>query len=184
MTTRSTQAASPTASTEPDADPVPPRTAVGIALAAARIVLGWVFLWAFLDKTFGLGFATTEADSWLAGGSPTSGFLASREGVFAGAFHALVGHAWVDWAFMLGMLLVGAALILGVAMRPAAVGAVGLMASLWLASVPLENNPVVDEHVVYAVLAVTLAATRAGHRLGAGRYWARLPLVRRLPWLA
>ncbi|MEU4541590.1 hypothetical protein AB0G15_42860, partial [Streptosporangium sp. NPDC023825] len=26
--------------------------------AIARIGLGWIFLWAFLDKTFGWGFAT------------------------------------------------------------------------------------------------------------------------------
>ena len=28
-----------------------------------RILLGFTFLWAFVDKTFGLGFATTKA--WL-----------------------------------------------------------------------------------------------------------------------
>ena len=26
--------------------------------ATLRIVMGWIFLWPFLDKTFGLGFAT------------------------------------------------------------------------------------------------------------------------------
>src|SRR5690606_6862690 len=44
-------------------------------LAAARIAIGWVFLWAFLDKTFGLGFATAREDAWINGGSPTFGFL-------------------------------------------------------------------------------------------------------------
>ena len=28
-------------------------------LAVGRIVIGWTFMWAFLDKVFGLGFATT-----------------------------------------------------------------------------------------------------------------------------
>ena len=48
--------------------------------------LGWVFLWAFLDKTFGLGFGTgLDAETgvvdrfgdaaWINGGSPTLGFL-------------------------------------------------------------------------------------------------------------
>ncbi len=27
-------------------------------LTIVRILLGWTFLWAFLDKTLGLGFAT------------------------------------------------------------------------------------------------------------------------------
>jgi thiosulfate dehydrogenase (quinone) large subunit len=43
--------------------------------AALRLSLGWVFLWAFLDKTFGLGYATESRDAWIDGGSPTFGFL-------------------------------------------------------------------------------------------------------------
>ena len=42
------------------------------ALALSRILLGFVFLWAFLDKTFGLGFATAAEKAWVAGGSPSS----------------------------------------------------------------------------------------------------------------
>ncbi|KAB8181764.1 hypothetical protein FH610_027020, partial [Microbispora catharanthi] len=34
------------------------------AWAAARIAIGWVFLWAFLDKLFGWGFATPTAKAW------------------------------------------------------------------------------------------------------------------------
>ncbi len=152
------------------------------ALGIVRILLGFVFLWSFLDKTFGL-YATAPGESWLAGDSPTSGYLGSLEGTFAGVFHAIAGQAWVDWSFMLGMGAVGTALILGVGMRLAAVGAVALMGSLYLTSLPLENNPIVDEHLIYAALAVALAATGAGDRLGAGRLWSELPLVRRTPWL-
>ncbi|WP_318272177.1 hypothetical protein [Microbispora triticiradicis] len=43
--------------------------------AAARVAVGWVFLWAFLDKLFGWGFATPAAKAWINGGSPTTGFL-------------------------------------------------------------------------------------------------------------
>ena len=35
-------------------------------LAGIRIAMGFIFLWAFLDKVFGLGFATTSDKSWLA----------------------------------------------------------------------------------------------------------------------
>ncbi|MFC4062642.1 hypothetical protein ACFOWE_30465, partial [Planomonospora corallina] len=38
-----------------------PRTPAAYAFGVARIALGWVFLWAFLDKMFGLGFATPAA---------------------------------------------------------------------------------------------------------------------------
>lgn len=44
-------------------------------LAATRIAVGFLMLWAFLDKLFGLGYSTPAAKSWLNGGSPTNGFL-------------------------------------------------------------------------------------------------------------
>jgi thiosulfate dehydrogenase [quinone] large subunit len=45
-------------------------TATRYLLAGIRLALGWVFLWAFLDKLFGLGHETAPAKSWLSGGSP------------------------------------------------------------------------------------------------------------------
>lgn len=57
------------------------------------------------------------------------------------------------------------------------------MGSLYLTSLPVENNPIVDEHMMYAALAVALASVRAGDVLGAGRWWAAMPAVRRSRWL-
>ena len=164
------------------ASAAPATAAPPAPLGIVRILLGFVFLWSFLDKAFGL-YATSSEESWLAGSSPTSGYLSGVGGPFAEAFHAMAGQAWVDWAFMLGMALVGLALIAGVALRPAAVGAICLMGSLYLTSLPLENNPIVDEHMMYAALAVALASVRAGDVLGAGRWWAAMPAVRRSRWL-
>ena len=45
------------------------------ALAVLRVATGFVFLWAFLDKTFGLGYSTPSAKAWIHSGSPTLGFL-------------------------------------------------------------------------------------------------------------
>jgi hypothetical protein len=42
-------------------------------LAVFRVVVGLEFLWAFLDKTFGLGYATPAARAWINGGSPIVG---------------------------------------------------------------------------------------------------------------
>ncbi|HEV2634497.1 MAG TPA: hypothetical protein VGX23_05090, partial [Actinocrinis sp.] len=47
------------------------------AIAIVRIGTGFMFLWAFLDKTFGLGYSTASAKAWIHGGSPTKGFLGS-----------------------------------------------------------------------------------------------------------
>jgi len=35
----------------------------GVFWGISRIALGWVFLWAFLDKAFALGFATGRLES-------------------------------------------------------------------------------------------------------------------------
>jgi thiosulfate dehydrogenase [quinone] large subunit len=56
----------------------PEAAATRYLLAGIRLALGWIFLWAFLDKTFGLGHETIAAKSWLNGGSPTKGFWARR----------------------------------------------------------------------------------------------------------
>jgi hypothetical protein len=66
-----------------------------------RYVMGSIFLWAFVDKTFGLGFATKSASAWMFGGSPTYGFLTyAAKGPFAGFFHSLAGNPLVDWMFI------------------------------------------------------------------------------------
>ena len=48
-------------------------------LAVLRIATGLIFLWAFLDKLFGLGYATPRRQAWIDGGSPTQGFLNSGD---------------------------------------------------------------------------------------------------------
>lgn len=157
------------------------------ALAVLRIATGFIFLWAFLDKTFGFGYATPDAKSWINGGSPTKGFLSSVEaGPLKGFFHDIAGTAFADWAFMLGLLGIGVALILGVGLRVAAVAATVMMAMMWLAEWPPakgSTNPIVDYHVVYAVAAIVFALTYAGHSWGFGRFWAKLPFVQKQRWL-
>ncbi|MYS42947.1 hypothetical protein GTY23_17230, partial [Streptomyces sp. SID5998] len=79
-------------------------------LAVLRILTGFVFLWAFLDKVFGLGYATASGKGWIDGGSPTKGFLSSvAAGPLQSTFHAWAGAAWADWLFMLGLAGIGAA---------------------------------------------------------------------------
>ena len=74
-------------------------------LAVFRVALGFVFLWAFLDKTFGFGYATSSAKAWINGGSPTKGFLSRvAVGPFESIFHDWAGAVWADWLFMLGLL--------------------------------------------------------------------------------
>jgi thiosulfate dehydrogenase [quinone] large subunit len=148
--------------------------------ALARIAIGWIFLWAFLDKTFGWGFATPAKNAWLSGGSPTTGFLkGTGENALGGFFSGLAGQGWVDWLFMLGLLGIGAALVLGVGTRVAAVTGTVLLVFMWAAELPLATNPFVDEHLIYAVVLIGLALAGAGNTLGLGK----LPVIQRNPYL-
>ncbi len=153
-------------------------------LAGLRLSLGWVFLWAFIDKLFGLGFATPEKNAWINGGSPTKGFLGNAvTGPFEGIYHSIAGAAWADWLFMLGLLAIGTALILGIGMRLAAAAGSLLLVLMWTAVLPPENNPFMDDHLIYAGVLILLALTTAGNTLGLGKMWTGLPIVRRQPWL-
>ncbi|WP_329304390.1 hypothetical protein OG410_36735 [Streptomyces sp. NBC_00659] len=165
------------------------------AFASLRLLTGFVFLWAFLDKTFGLGYATPSGKGWIDGGSPTQGFLGSvAVGPMESTFHSWAGDPWADWLFMLGLLGIGLALVGGVALRIAALAGTAMMALMWIAEWPpakhlsdgspsMSTNPFVDYHVIYAVALIVLAAVAAGDTLGAGRLWAKLPFVRDHSWL-
>jgi thiosulfate dehydrogenase (quinone) large subunit len=170
-------------------------TGAAKALAVLRISLGVVFLWAFLDKTFGLGYSTPSERAWVNGGSPTKGFLSSVEvGPFQSLFHTMAGTWYANGLFMLSMLAIGIALIAGIGLRIAAGAGVLVMAMMWLAEFPLarttaagepsgSSNPITDYHFIYGVGLVVLALTYAGHTWGLGRQWAKLPLVQKNRWL-
>lgn len=153
-------------------------------LAITRVCIGWVFLWAFLDKLFGLGHDTAAKKSWLHGGSPTAGFLKfSPKGPLTDFYHGIAGAGWADWAFMIGLLGIGAALIAGVAMRGAAVAGAAMLVMMWSAVLPPASNPFMDDHLIYALVLIALALAGAGRTLGLGRMWERLPLVSRYGFL-
>jgi thiosulfate dehydrogenase [quinone] large subunit len=157
----------------------------GLVWGVLRLLLGWVFLWAFLDKLFGLGFSTTTDKSWLSGGSPTTGFLAhATKGPFMDFFQGLAGNILVDWLFMAGLLFAGITLILGISVRLGASVGFLLVTGMYLAgSIWPENNPFVDEHVVYAAVMIGLIVSDAGMCLGLGAWWQRQKLVQAIPLL-
>ena len=156
---------------------------VWTGLAVTRIALGFVFLWAYFDKLLGLGMGTPAERAWLAGGSPTTGFLNGVEGPFADLFNGLAGQPWADWLFMVGLLGIGAALVLGVAVRLAAWSGALLVVLMWAASLPLENNPVIDDHIVYALVLLVIAWGLPNQRLSLAGWWQKLGFVKKNAWL-
>jgi thiosulfate dehydrogenase [quinone] large subunit len=148
--------------------------------AVLRIALGWIFLWAFLDKLFGLGHETESKAAWINGGSPTSGFLGhATKGPFADLYQNIAGQAWADWLFMIGLAGIGTALIAGIAIRIAAASGALLLILMWTAVLPPDNNPFMDDHLIYALTLTALALTNTTHILGLGQVWERLPLVQK-----
>lgn len=175
---------------------------------ALRLVLGFTFLWAFLDKAFGLGFATGRLEdgtidffakgaAWFNGGSPTEGVFAfALKGPFKGFYEAVggvemtaqgpvaTGNGWIDVVYMASMLLIGLGLITGVMTRLAAAGGIVWMAIFYTAtSIWPENNPFVDDHIVEILVLVALILANAGRYYGLGKIWQRIPYVKAHPVL-
>ncbi|WP_110241650.1 hypothetical protein [Nocardioides gilvus] len=165
-----------------------------LALAVLRIGFGLTFLWAFFDKLLALGFATGRDEegnvdrfgdaAWINDGSPTEGFLTfGADGPFEEFYNSIAGDAWADWLFMVGLICIGVALTLGVAMRVAAASGALLYVLMWTVVLPPENNPVIDDHLLSAVALVVLALTCAGDTWGLGRWWGHTSVVQGNPVL-
>jgi thiosulfate dehydrogenase [quinone] large subunit len=185
------------------ADPVPttrptetqgPSTFAGRTLAVLRIGFGFTLLWAFFDKLLALGFHTGYDQNgtldrfgdaaWINGGSPTEGFLKfGADGPFQSFYNDVAGAAWADWLFMLGLLGIGTALILGIGMRAAAAAGALLYVLMWTVVLPPENNPVIDDHILGAITLVALAALNTGDTWGLGRRWTKTRIVQKYPAL-
>ncbi|WP_255566107.1 DoxX family membrane protein [Mumia sp. zg.B21] len=154
------------------------------ALAAMRIAFGLTFLWAFLDKLFGLGFSTPSEGAVINGGSPTDGYLSNvPDGPFEDLYHSLAGVWLVDVLFMLGLLVVGITLTLGIAIRIGALVGVLLYVMMWTVVLPPENHPILDEHILGALGVAVVGLGLAGDTWGLGRWWGAQKAVRKNPVL-
>jgi thiosulfate dehydrogenase [quinone] large subunit len=172
------------------------------AWTVLRILIGWSFMWAFLDKMFGLGFSTcrgfgpegTPASSidyfcdaaMISGGSPTYGYLNfATEGSHTGfLFDWMAPSApdsinFADVGFMVALLLLGISLMLGVGVRIGAIGGALMFAFMFLAGdVWPENNPVTSSHVVEMVVLLGVAT------VGPGRFALQNWMVKTFPFMS
>jgi thiosulfate dehydrogenase (quinone) large subunit len=159
--------------------------------AALRISIGLVFLWAFFDKLFGLGFATCrDAESsavnvmcdsaWLQGGSPTTGFLKfGTDGPFAEFYKSLAGNGFVDWLFMVGLLGIGLALVIGIGVKIATVSGGLMLMLMWTAVLPPAHHPVLDDHIIYTIALIGVYFANEEQRWGLGDWWKKQKLVKK-----
>jgi len=57
------------------------------------------------------------------------------------------------------------------------------MITMWSSNLPPENNPILDDHIIYMIILLGIAFVQPGKWIGLGRWWSRIPLVQRFPIL-
>lgn len=145
-------------------------------LLAVRLVLGWVFLFAGIEK---LGVD----EGWT-----SAGFLShmSPDNPFQGVFDGLAGDAWVDFIVPWSQVAIGLALITGTLLRGAAFLGALQMIHFWAASLtgglfdglPIGYGWFISEHLVHAAGLFAIASLGAGRLLGVdGWLEQREPIV-------
>src|SRR3989344_4629419 len=134
-----------------------------ISIFALRILLGLVFL------VPGIKDVTTPG--WSA-----SGFLMNAaKGPFLEFYQSLAGNIAVDVLVSWGLLLIGLALLLGIAVRFASVSGIIMMVLFYFASFPPEHS-IIEEHIIYIAALFVLMSTAAGRFLGLDNF-----IEKRLP---
>lgn len=177
----------------PTKAPTPTGTRTGwVFLSLTRIAIGFVFLWAFVDKLLGLGFSTcrTVAEdgtftidtfcekAWVNGGHVTEGYLVYGGNVnspFHDFFVNLGAQRWTDWIFMIGLLGIGLALMLGIGTKIGAISGTLMLVFMYLTQMWPSTNPVLDEHLVYSLAIIGIVWVELGHQsIGLGSWWRKL----------
>ena len=84
----------------------------------------------------------------------------------------------VDYVFMLALLGIGLALILGMGLKVTAIAGPALLGLMYLAEFPLGveagtyTNPLLDDHWIMGLAIIVFALVRAGDVWGLGKWWA------------
>jgi len=163
-----------------------------IFLSLTRIAIGFIFLWAFFDKLLGLGFATcrTVAEdgtytisalcdaAWVKGGHVTEGYLVyggNPNSPFHDFFVGLGAQRWTDWIFMIGLLGLGLALMLGIGTKVAMVAGPLMLVFMYMTQMWPANNPILDDHLIQALAIIGIVLVELGHQsIGLGKPWRKL----------
>ena len=142
-----------------------------------RLLLGWFMFFAGIEKVLD--------PAWTA-----QGFLLSAKTfpAFYAWFAEPVNSWWIDPLNAWGIALVGVALLLGVAVRPAAWAGAVLMIVYYFPHNVFPQVPhgfIVEEHVIYAAAFILVAFLPAAQRFGLSgalrrTFLGRIPVIRSL----
>ncbi|MBO4798578.1 MAG: hypothetical protein J5494_07425 [Candidatus Methanomethylophilaceae archaeon] len=153
------------------------------ALAAFRIMAGWIMLWPFFDKLFGLGFQTPHGGGWIDGVSPSSYVVYVADGLFKDFYVSLAGNFVIDVILMAALLVLGVALVLGIAARQTTSGMCAFLLIMYSLHVPPSDNPVVDYHILLVAGMLAVYFLGGFEKLSLRDRWKETRIVRRFPVL-
>jgi thiosulfate dehydrogenase [quinone] large subunit len=175
-----------------------------ITLAAFRIALGLVYLWAFIAQGFGVTYSNQESapaeasadapadygwnfgyDSsrgWISSGfqhSPTESYVENNtHGPLAPVVQNLP-TGFIDFIWIFALAGLGIGLTFGIFSNIAGWGGFVLNIFIWLSTFPPSSNPLIDgEHVAFALSILLFMWLEASNYWGFGRWWrARTPTI-------
>ncbi|GMU74323.1 MAG: hypothetical protein AMXMBFR44_5200 [Candidatus Campbellbacteria bacterium] len=130
-----------------------------ISLLLLRVSFGWLFLYSGITKLLNPDWS---AAGYIGGASTLSSLYQwlAQPGILP----------WVNFLNEWGQVFLGVALILGFFVRPAAITGAVLMLLYYfpVLAFPLvgEHSYIVDEHILYALALLILAAFKAGRVWG------------------
>ena len=153
------------------------------ALAVLRIMIGWLFLWPFFDKLFGLGFQTEHGKGMIDGGSPSSYVEYMTRGPFEAVFKAIAGNAFIDYLMMAALLILGITLIFGIASKLTTIGASAFVLIMFCIALPPTDNPIYDYHITWIAALIVIYYLGGYERLSIYNWWKELPIVKKFPIL-
>lgn len=153
------------------------------ALSVFRILIGWLFIWSFLDKMFGLGFKTPAGSGWIDGVSPSSyvGFV--TKGVFSDLFNSVAGNMFVDILLMAGLLILGTTILLGIGTKLTTVFTIMFFLVMYSLCIPPEDNPLIDYRIILAVGMLVIYFLGGYEKFSLYDKWKEFPLVKQYPIL-
>jgi len=152
-------------------------------LAVFRILVGWLMLWPFFDKLFGLGFKTPAGSGMIDGVSPSSFVTFVTGGIFKDFYDSLGGNQIIDIILMLGLLVLGVTLILGIASRLSTIGVSAFLLIMYSLHIPPEDNPIIDHRIVLIVGMIAAYFLGGYEKLSLYGRWKESWLVKRFPIL-
>lgn len=148
-----------------------------ITLLLLRVSLGWVYLYAGLTKVLN--------PDWTA-----AGYLKAAKTFpeFYQWFASDANIGWVNFLNEWGLTLIGAALILGLAIKIASWSGVAITMLYYFPVLAFPkigaNSYIVDDHIIYALVFLAIGAMGSASTWGVYSWLKTRGLEQKIPWLA